>query len=1673
MQARLRPHERGGGHFGGAVLGHRHRGSLGRGLSRRRGGQGVGDAAGKLEGERVARVVARGGAPAGGERPLVLRHERELRGQAGFGRSHRGGGRRAGGEVAHLLAVVGRDDIGIHVLAVGAGGAVVVAGRPAHRVRGALVDVAARGAQHVGSGAGNERVGMVEHVAGVHVLGLVGGERRLVQQRVHIHHHVLGAHAVGAPDGVREPEGGVAHAGVREEVARRAAGMSAVQMVAGEVVLAQTRQVGRLGARGVGRAVGIGSRGGGVVQVLVHLGQVLLGRAHREGDGQDVAHFHHRGGVVGTVHRAQARVVRAQLRARIQFVLGNETALAGIVDGPVVLAILILVVHDQLDLEQAEGGLVGDVGAARVDVVVGLAPSVDATSAVHAGVVDAAVGADAQLAGDIVHRSAVVGRLLLGADERDLHLQAAGALSRHRIAVAVGPVDVLQGAVLVARVQHALQVSRIDLGADLIRHLAGAERGVVAGGLAQVVQRDALEEHRVVQLALAGVALVGAIDDEVVLDLAGLVVIGDLGGGAGRVRERQVGNLATVLAPVDRAVLAVVEREGVGARIEGQHIVTTRRTAHEAINRVHAGAVVAVAVPIQPVVARLGLDPPIPRHIGAVVKRERDVHRGGGAVASLVARRVGLRGLVVNPVGTEAVGNRGHLGVVDGVAVPEGLAGHVPGLLGRVLVVGARGLSLGLEDLVLELGVGVLAIDADGAGLVPLVLERLPGAVLHVLGDGVAELVALDDVVLIERAVEVQRRGLVVVVVVGHVHRAGAVEVVGDVLVGLAHGAGVGEAHDAIEHHVVQMEGGKPIGGGGHVEVGPAHGRGLAEQVDVVHATVLDHGVALGKTAELVGGAEHHVGATLHEGGQRLRVLILGEPGAQHAAGHGGHGLIVVRIRRDGRVLIGHVNPLGVGVDGALQARGVIGALLVGVGQRHVVLHAHVLAALGGRRALRLGGRLALPHGLHERRVAVGGLNAARGVGRHIGRVVDVVAVHLEDAVAHRRLGGGVELVGEVHRHADIVRVERGVVQTGHREAQRVAVLVGRGVARGGAFHVAGIDGDVVLVVVAHARHAAGVVGLGLAGGRPVVAVVQDGGHLAEAVAVGARGRHEVDGMASSVGRRREGLVAHHGVDAGSLAVAGVAVVVEAHLRFDGAAVLQTVVQVGDRLHRMAVVHRVERLVVHGLVDAVAVGVGLLHLVLGVAVARGGRHGVDRLHLIGRVARAIGIVREGVVVLLVVGLGIRFQLVGHLGDDADVDALAAQGLLGLRAHGEHERAVRGIVLAGGRIDERRLGALGRGDRGGRIVGDLGEVGGGRRHAHGDVVQRGDGAALAGDRLRVAEERGRHAGGLGIGVVERDVGRLRRLARVHARSIGRMRLGDADAVVGAHGVQLHLVRGKPGFGGNAVGDHLPADDALAAAHGEAGVHVLQGQHRLQVRAQIQRVLQVVAGVQRAVGHVVGGVGGLVAEDVGHRAVVGVVGEDGVLAHGRGTVGAVTDSRVNLAAADVGDVHGAQLVGHAVGGLVIDKRGQALGVGVFRLQIDGQLVTGIGARIGARLLAEGGRGIVIEVAGVGLLLIGTLKHVVMGERVGGGASRGEQLHGTIDIDAVVLEGIVHHGVRLRGGRLGGAHVVLALAGEPLAGVERRVRETTVGVGGLEGDLQFGEQGLRVGLVHLRVA
>ena len=110
--------------------------------------------------------------------------------------------------------------------------------------------------------------------------------------------------------------------------------MPAVQVVAGVVVLAQARQVGRLQALGVRGAGGIFGGGSGGVQVLVHLGQARLSGPHGDGNGEGVAHFHDRAGVVGTVRRAQGRmlVARGKLRSGGQLVIGQEAALARIDD---------------------------------------------------------------------------------------------------------------------------------------------------------------------------------------------------------------------------------------------------------------------------------------------------------------------------------------------------------------------------------------------------------------------------------------------------------------------------------------------------------------------------------------------------------------------------------------------------------------------------------------------------------------------------------------------------------------------------------------------------------------------------------------------------------------------------------------------------------------------------------------------------------------------------------------------------------------------------------------------------------------------------------------------------------------------------------------------------------------------------------------------------------------------------------------------------------------------------------------------------------------------------------------------------------------------------------------------------------------------------------------------
>ena len=172
-------------------------------------------------------------------------------------------------------------------------------------------------------------------------------------------------------------------------------------------------------------------------------------------------------------------------------------------------------------------------------------------------------------------------------------------------------------------------------------------------------------------------------------------------------------------------------------------------------------------------------------------------------------------------------------------------------------------------------------------------------------------------------------------------------------------------------------------------------------------------------------------------------------------------------------------------------------------------------------------------------------------------------------------------------------------------------------------------------------------------------------------------------------------------------------------------------------------------------------------------------------------------------------------------------------------------------------------------------------------------------------------------------------------------------------------------------------------------------------------------------------------------------------------------------LNLRTAHVGYVHGAQLVVNAVGGRVVVGDDDGLGVGILRLQIHGQQVAGIGAAEVAGLFTEGRRGVVVPTGRI--VLVGR-KHVVRREGVGGHGGGQELGHGAIHEGAVVLEGVVHHHVLGGGNRiLGRAHVHLAGAGEPLARIQHGVVEAAVGMLGLEGDLERGEQRLGVHLVH----
>ncbi len=296
--------------------------------------------------------------------------------------------------------------------------------------------------------------------------------------------------------------------------------------------------------------------------------------------------------------------------------------------------------------------------------------------------------------------------------------------------------------------------------------------------------------------------------------------------------------------------------------------------------------------------------------------------------------------------------------------------------------------------------------------------------------------------------------------------------------------------------------------------------------------------------------------------------------------------------------------------------------------------------------------------------------------------------------------------------------------------------------------------------------------------------------------------------------------------------------------------------------------------VLGGLVVAAARTALVIGTVLGEAVQRG-RHGVevrgDGCALVHRVVAAVRLVLAAVVgVAGVVALGIHLQLVGHLGDDADVHAAArlhllARGIrvvLGGLAHREDEVAVLVVLL----------------------------------------VARTEGAGA------VAVHRGARQVHL----------------RIHGHGVGIAVVGEHGRHGQAGGIALHPLTALVGL------LHFPAHDALAARHLEAGRHVLErqggeletgaavvgevGSDLLVARTHVQRVLHVVAGVQVAVGNAVavGAAGGVgrVAGRRGHRVIVGVVGEDGL---------AFAVHRHLLAALHIGGKR-AQLVREVVAALV---------------------------------------------------------------------------------------------------------------------------------------------------------
>ena len=593
----------------------------------------------------------------------------------------------------------------------------------------------------VGGAAGDVGKRVAQEAPVVHMLRLIGGKRALVHEGVHVEQGVLGLDAVHAGGHGGRGVGG----GVGRRVEQRQAAV--VRGVHGEVVLAEARQVGRLQTGGVRRALGRLGRAGGLVQIEHHLRQVLGSGTYGEPDLQRIAHLHAGRGVIGPIGRAQKRHVGGIVlgafhavgaeavrihRAGGQLALGANKALERIIQRRgrrARSAHRVVLVVDPLDLEGGEVGrarhrrrLAGlrKTGGTRIEVGEGLTSHV-------AGHVGQAIGRD------VVHGAAEVGGL------GSIHLshlqtQAVRSLGGHVVAGNVGPAHVAHQRLLEVGRRNGLPVGTAQVGALKARGLGGGQQ--VGGG-------DALVEHGVVQLALAGAGLGGARHHDGIG--VGVAVGADLIRCQGGISAHgDVAKLRDVGAGVNASVLMVVERDGVVARLELSRVRAPHAVMAAPASRLPAGIVRAVgAREVHREVVEgvaLGIVPVVEGERRGGVHREGGRHRGIRAVDVVIARRVLVGALIMRPgiaAGGKGVlrlaGRKRQARVAQGVLVPEHLAGHVAELLLRIVGIGRAGQVLALEHLGLVGGVGHLAVDANGlllgkagVGGVPLALLRAP-----------------------------------------------------------------------------------------------------------------------------------------------------------------------------------------------------------------------------------------------------------------------------------------------------------------------------------------------------------------------------------------------------------------------------------------------------------------------------------------------------------------------------------------------------------------------------------------------------------------------------------------------------------------------------------------------------------------------------------------------------------------------------------------------------------------------------------------------------------------------------------------------------------------------------------------------------------------------------------